>query len=100
MPLGRSSSCAEGEALALDVNMFELNGRVAIEIAKKTYSGTYDVSVGIITVRTLYGRKSTPVGQSPPEVLATIMLSELVWEGKANPDRFGTSIKNLGDGLV
>ena len=71
------------------VNMFELNGRVAIEIAKKTYSGTYDVSVGIITVRTLYGRKSTPVGQSPPEVLATIMLSELVWEGKADPDRFG-----------
>jgi hypothetical protein len=43
-----------------------------------TMSGTYSVEDGIITVTTALGTKSTQVADSPPEVLARIMLRELL----------------------
>jgi hypothetical protein len=55
---------------------------VSIEYKGKTYNATYTVEKGIITVSTLYGKKATQVGGSPPESLARIMIRELVDEGK------------------
>lgn len=49
-------------------------------------SGSYEVSNGIVTVRSAFGRKSTQVGGSVlhPEGLARIMLRELVRESLNN----------------
>jgi hypothetical protein len=57
--------------------------RVTIEFEGREVSGTYSVSRGMITVSTLYGRKSTQVGGSTSASLARIMLRELAREGKA-----------------
>jgi hypothetical protein len=48
----------------------------------KTYEATYEVAQGIVTVRTAKGMKATQVGGSPPEVLARMMLREMVREGR------------------
>ena len=55
---------------------------VSIEYKGKNYRATYTVEKKLITVGTLYGSKTTQVGNSPPELLAHIMLRELVDEGK------------------
>ena len=56
---------------------------IAIEKDGKTYRGSYRVSRGILTVTSLYGEKSTQVGGLAPEVLARILLLELVDAGAA-----------------
>lgn len=56
---------------------------VSVELNGKTYTGTYEVDAGIVTVRTLMGSKNTQVGGSTPQTLAPLMLSELVKEGRA-----------------
>jgi len=58
--------------------------KVSIEYKGKTYTGIYTVEKGVITVsNSLYGSNATQVVGSPPEVLARIMLRELVDQGKA-----------------
>lgn len=56
---------------------------VTIERDGKTYHGTYVVERGMITVRCTGGSKTTQVGNMPVEVLARLLLSELVHQGKA-----------------
>ena len=64
-----------------------LTDRIVIKIEGKEYDGTYEVTGGVVTVRTAYGSQSTPmVGDTPPEVLAKMLLGELVREEKARPD--------------
>ncbi|KII36894.1 hypothetical protein RY26_07670 [Pseudomonas fluorescens] len=53
-----------------------------IEFEGKTYRVTYSVDKGLITVRVVFGSKSTQVGNSPPELLAQIMGRELLSEAK------------------
>jgi hypothetical protein len=57
---------------------------VEIEFEGKTYTGSYTVEQGMITVSNLYGRKVTQVGSSSPASLARIMLAEIVRE---DPER-------------
>jgi hypothetical protein len=58
-------------------------GTVTVERAGRTYSGTWRVERGLITVTTAHGQKTTQLGDSPAEVLARIMLGELVNDQKA-----------------
>ena len=52
---------------------------VEVEVDGKLYRGRYQVDRGIIAVSMMDGRrKATQVGGSPPEVLARILLCELV----------------------
>jgi hypothetical protein len=44
----------------------------------------YKVEDGVVTVKSIYGSKSTLVGGSPPEFLARRMLRELVSEAKSD----------------
>ncbi len=60
--------------------------RIVIHVDGEEYDGTYDVASGVVTVRTAYGSQSTHlVGDTPPEVLAKMLLGELVREEKARP---------------
>lgn len=49
-----------------------------IDVEGKPFKGRFVVEGGMITVSSAYGSKRTHVGASLPEVLARIMLSELV----------------------
>ena len=52
---------------------------VEVEVDGKLYRGRYQVDRGIIALSTVDGRrKATHVGSSPHEVLARILLCELV----------------------
>jgi hypothetical protein len=54
---------------------------VECELDGKTYRGTYEVSRGLLTVSWAYGSKSAAPGAAP-NVLARIMLRELVQDAK------------------
>ena len=58
---------------------------IEIQIDGRTVRGTYYVEKGIVTVTTLYGRKSTQVGGSSPESIARLLLRSLDAEGKTTP---------------
>ena len=60
--------------------------RIVIQVDCTEYDGTYEATSGVVTVRTAYGSQSTHlVGDTPPEVLAKMLLGELVREEKARP---------------
>ena len=65
-----------------------MNGvaNVTIEMNGVTYDGWFKTSGGVLTVHTLYGSKSTQIGGMTPEVLAQMLLRELVKEEKARED--------------
>lgn len=62
---------------------------VSIEVDGKPYTGWYHLQDGchreadMLTVSTANGYKTTHLGNTPPEGLARLLLSELVHEGKA-----------------
>jgi hypothetical protein len=56
---------------------------VACEVNGKMHRGTYWVAGKILTVATGMGGKSTQVGSTTPQNLATRLLGEMVKEGKA-----------------
>lgn len=51
---------------------------VAIERNGKTHTGHYEVTRGVITVTFGFKTKTTQVGGTPVEVLAKMLLSEMV----------------------
>lgn len=51
---------------------------VSVELNGKTYNGTYTVARGMITVTSVWGTKTTQVGNMPVEMLAKMLLSEIV----------------------
>lgn len=55
---------------------------VSIELNGKTYDGSYSVSGGMITVSGPYGSRRTQVGGSPPDMLARMLLAEIVHQNK------------------
>jgi hypothetical protein len=58
---------------------------VTVEIDGIIYEGTYYVQKSIVHVQSAFGSKSTPVGAPPPEMIARMLLSELV-RGGASTD--------------
>ncbi len=52
--------------------------KFSIKREGKTYNASYYVLQGIITVVSAWGHKSTQVGDSPPEVIARLLLRELI----------------------
>jgi hypothetical protein len=52
--------------------------RVAVTIDGVTYEGTYFVRNYMVHVLSAFGTKATQVGRSPPEMIARMLLSELV----------------------
>ncbi len=57
-------------------------GTVTVAHQGKTYMATWHVEKGVITVSTASGRKSTQLGDSPPESLARMMLREAINAGE------------------
>jgi hypothetical protein len=55
---------------------------VTVTIDGVTHHGTYYVQGSVVHVRCSLGEKITEVGTSPPEVIARLLLSELVREAK------------------
>ena len=53
---------------------------ISVEIDGKTYTGRYSVSGKVVSVSGAFGSKSTQVGNSPADVVARMLLRELVRE--------------------
>ena len=70
-----SRKAARGLVIWKDLKVKLGNGRLI--------SGTYGYSDRYVTVKTALGSKTAQIGDSPPRVLARIMLRELANEGKA-----------------
>jgi hypothetical protein len=51
---------------------------VRVEIDGKTYFGRVEVSRGVVTVHAACGTKTAPIGASPVESLARILLREII----------------------
>jgi hypothetical protein len=60
---------------------------VSVEKNGVTYEGTYTVQAGMVEVFTTLGHKGTQQGNSPAEVIAQRLLSEIV--GKRHPGEEG-----------
>jgi hypothetical protein len=60
----------------------------AITRDDKTYTGSYTVEKGLVTVTGFGGTKTTQIGGANPKQLAEMLLSELVaeHEAKVNPN--------------
>ncbi len=57
-------------------------GTVTVAHEGKSYTASWHVEKGVITVSTASGRKSTQLGDSPPESLARMMLREAINAGR------------------
>jgi hypothetical protein len=51
---------------------------VSVIIGDEIHHGTYFVQGSMVHVRWSFGAKATQVGNSPPEMIAKMLLSELV----------------------
>ncbi len=51
---------------------------VSVTTDGTTYPATYELKQGVVTVRTDIGTRSAPVGNSPPDVVARMLLRELI----------------------
>ncbi len=60
---------------------------VTIEKNGTTYTGFYTVEAGMVTVRALYGTRTTQIGGSTAGVVARMLLRELVDLGIVDPTR-------------
>ena len=57
---------------------------ISIELDGQTYWGRMEIRPGgIVAVATLYGQKATQIGGSPAEIVARMLLRELVQAEKA-----------------
>lgn len=56
---------------------------IAVEHRGTIYSGDFTVERGVVTVTTDRGRKSTRLGHMAPEILARVLLRELINAGEA-----------------
>jgi hypothetical protein len=59
---------------------------ISVRTGGVTHAGVYAARDGLITVMTVYGSKTTELGQSPPETLAWLMMLEIVREETARRD--------------
>jgi hypothetical protein len=58
---------------------------VSYELDGITYNGAYSVRNGMITVKSEFGTKTTiQIGGTPPQVLARIILGEMVRTARAS----------------
>jgi hypothetical protein len=53
---------------------------ISVTIDDKIYHGTYYVQQSMVYVQSAFGSKATEVGRSRPDLLARLLLSELVRE--------------------
>lgn len=51
---------------------------LTVTIYGEIYSGTYFVQNGVMYVQSTFGSKATHLGSSPPELVAKLLLSELI----------------------
>ena len=51
---------------------------ISVTIDGMTYPAIYELKQGIVTVRTDIGSRSASVGNSPPDVVARMLLRELI----------------------
>ncbi len=51
---------------------------ISVTVDETTYPATYELKRGIVTVRTDIGTKSAPMGNSAPEIVARMLLRELI----------------------
>ena len=51
---------------------------ISIDVDDETHTAAYELEQGIVTVITSNGRKSAKTGASPPEIVARMLLRELI----------------------
>ncbi len=51
---------------------------ISVTIDGTPYPATLELKRGIVTVRTDIGTKSAPMGNSPPDIIARMLLRELI----------------------
>ena len=51
---------------------------ISVTIEGTTYPAMYELKRGIVTVRTDIGTRSASMGNSPPDVVARMLLRELI----------------------
>jgi hypothetical protein len=51
---------------------------ISVTIKGTIYPATYELERGIVTVRTDIGTRSAPMGNSPPDAVARMLLRELI----------------------
>ena len=56
----------------------------SVEHDRKQYTGSYTVESDVVTVSSMYGSKSTQLGGSPSERVASWLLRELVTQRSGN----------------
>ncbi len=59
---------------------------VTLEVDGRTYTGRVTIEDGIVNVNTIGGWTATQIGESPPEVVARMLLRELVQAERARKD--------------
>ncbi len=70
--------------LTLTIDALSQKGTVKVEREGKTYTATWWVEKGILTVSRAPGSREAPVGDSEPEDLARKVLSEMISSDKAD----------------
>jgi hypothetical protein len=74
-----------GGKLLLNRKGESMNGNeISVEINGKIYRGSCSIRGRVITVSSAYGQKSTQIGNSHPDVLAKMLLRELVRDSKTD----------------
>ena len=63
-----------------------MNKPISVDIDGKTHTGDFEVSGGVLAVRTAYGQKATQLGQMLPWLLAATLLRELVREKRVSKE--------------
>ncbi len=59
---------------------------ISIVVEGTTYRAEYELKAGTITVRSEFGTKSAPLGNSPPDAVARMLLRELLEMEKLRRD--------------
>ena len=54
------------------------HGTISVTTDEVTYSATYELKRGLVTVRADIGTRSRPLRNSPPDIIARMLLRELI----------------------
>ncbi len=51
---------------------------ISVEFNGKPYGGTYSIDSGVVTLNSIYGRRSAPIRRSSPHAVARLLFFEIL----------------------
>jgi hypothetical protein len=60
---------------------------IQVEFGCVQYGGWYEVERDLVKVHSCHGSRSAQLGSTPPDILARMILRELIEEEKRQPDK-------------